>query len=882
MSDTELVIKINGDIKGYEKALKSVTAETKELQDQLNTIAKTGAIAFAGFATAIVLAAKSAGEFETISTQFEVLTGSAEEAKKAIKNLSDFAAKTPFQFPDIARAAKQLLAFKISGDDLTPTLQRIGDVSAATGARFGELSLIFGQVKAAGKLTGERLLQLEERAIPIGPALAKTMGVAETSIRELVTKGEISFKTFEKAFASLSEKGGLAFEGMAKNSKTFEGQLSTLADNFDLVTAQVGKNFLPMLKELTAAFINVLEYIRENPGLTDFIAKMLIAGTVTGALLTTLALGTTIFLKLRAAIIASTLATRGLSFAVKGLIGSTGLGLLIAFLPEILDMFKFVFEGSLDVVKRVGRTLAGVAKGIGLIFKGLFTLDPADIKRGGDEIANALNDIAFKTEELRKKNIESAKKEKAELAKIQAEKQKAADEAARKAETEAKKGVDKKRQALLDENALIKAQLAGVEKDQIAFLKRRQEIRNKATAAEAIQDKDRKAAALENVKLLNQQIVKEEEDLAKKKKKIADKKQAADDQKAAKDKEAADKEAEAVRNKAASLAAEREVLRAHQADLTDKEISFIEKKQALKTEAIAAEQIKDKANRDLALENNKLKNDLLLEEEALFRENLSEARAEQQELDTLLTEELNELSREQREALKQEDIDSLKSGLATKAQLRAKAAKDELLSKRKEAKLLADDEKRFGSTIASIKQFQRSENLKQAQIASQALISLQKSENSALQVIGKAAALVQIAIDTQRGAIAAYTSLAGIPIVGPGLGAAAAAALVAYGTERAIQVTAAAQGGLVGGSGFGDTQPFMLTPGELVVPRQNFEEVVTAISNQRASQDQGEEGGGATEAVARIQVDYASEEAADIITVQTNEQRYLGISQGTR
>lgn len=54
---------------------------------------------------------------------------------------------------------------------------------------------------------------------------------------------------------------------------------------------------------------------------------------------------------------------------------------------------------------------------------------------------------------------------------------------------------------------------------------------------------------------------------------------------------------------------------------------------------------------------------------------------------------------------------------------------------------------------------------------------------------GKAAALVQIAIDTQKAAIAAYSSLAGIPIVGPAAGAVAAAAAIAAGIKAAGKVT---------------------------------------------------------------------------------------------
>jgi hypothetical protein len=56
---------------------------------------------------------------------------------------------------------------------------------------------------------------------------------------------------------------------------------------------------------------------------------------------------------------------------------------------------------------------------------------------------------------------------------------------------------------------------------------------------------------------------------------------------------------------------------------------------------------------------------------------------------------------------------------------------------------------------------------------------------------GKAAAIAQTTIETYKGATAAYASLAGVPIVGPALGAVAAAAAVAAGLAniKAIQGT---------------------------------------------------------------------------------------------
>lgn len=71
-------------------------------------------------------------------------------------------------------------------------------------------------------------------------------------------------------------------------------------------------------------------------------------------------------------------------------------------------------------------------------------------------------------------------------------------------------------------------------------------------------------------------------------------------------------------------------------------------------------------------------------------------------------------------------------------------------------------------------------------------LNLVTKEKSAARIIGTAIfkqdALKEIAVSTQKGAISAFNALAGIPIVGPVLGAIAAAAFIAYGVARAATV----------------------------------------------------------------------------------------------
>lgn len=227
---------------------------------------------------------ESAANLETITTQFEVLTGSAQEARVLIEDLQSFTASTPFQFEGVSKAAATLKSFGFETESILPKLQALGDVAAGSGSSLQEISLIFGQVSAAGKLTGERLLQLQERGIPILDQLAKDLDKPKSAIQKLVSEGKVSFADFEKSFESLSKAGGPFFEGTIKQSKTLQGVISTLKDNIEIAFQGIGQAILPVVKVIGIEFITALQkmqvFLKENQGtirdfLTNAVLKLL-------------------------------------------------------------------------------------------------------------------------------------------------------------------------------------------------------------------------------------------------------------------------------------------------------------------------------------------------------------------------------------------------------------------------------------------------------------------------------------------------------------------------------------------------------------------------------------------------------------------------------
>lgn len=264
-----------GAQKGFDRLTVSVKQSSNAFGSFVGNVAAIGFTKLIGSMASLVgSSVKVTGEIETLKTQFEVLTGSVGLANKAVADLQQFAASTPFQFKDLAKSQQRLLSFGFTLEETQERMKDIGDVSAASGADISELSLIFGQVRAAGKLTGERLLQFQERAIPIGPALAKSLGVAESSIKDLVSNGKVDFETFEKAFQSLNDEGEFAFEGMTKRSRTLEGRISTLKDNFELLQANVGGKLAPAFKALVSVVTTFIQKISNSATFNGFLETL--------------------------------------------------------------------------------------------------------------------------------------------------------------------------------------------------------------------------------------------------------------------------------------------------------------------------------------------------------------------------------------------------------------------------------------------------------------------------------------------------------------------------------------------------------------------------------------------------------------------------------
>lgn len=249
MADASLTISIKTDpAQPLEQLVKQAKDAEKEVSGLGSSFGRVGA-AIAGLAVLkgtfdFVIGATR--QMEDLTTQFISFTGSAEGAQKQLARLAQFAAESPFELADVAKADRTLLAFGSTTSESIKQLRMLGEASAATGSNLTELATVFGQIQGEGKLTGERFNQLVERGINIGPALAQTLGVAEGSLRKLREAGKITSDDVGRAFEKMTTEGGLFFGATDRLSKTVSGRISTLKDNFTALAATIGNTVSPI------------------------------------------------------------------------------------------------------------------------------------------------------------------------------------------------------------------------------------------------------------------------------------------------------------------------------------------------------------------------------------------------------------------------------------------------------------------------------------------------------------------------------------------------------------------------------------------------------------------------------------------------------------
>jgi len=216
-----------------------------------------------------------ASQIETTTLAFDVMTGSAEKAKNMVAELRVLDAKTPLSFTGLADAAKTLMGYGVAANTITPILQRLSDVSLGNEDKFKSLALAFGQVKAAGRLMGQEVLQMVNAGFnplaEIAQQMAKKFGGLSEDfmpkLKKAMEDGQISFAMFEQSIERATSTGGRFFGATERSIETSSGQWAKFISDLQTVQIAFGEALGPVAMEMITSLGFLLEDLAHSPTL---------------------------------------------------------------------------------------------------------------------------------------------------------------------------------------------------------------------------------------------------------------------------------------------------------------------------------------------------------------------------------------------------------------------------------------------------------------------------------------------------------------------------------------------------------------------------------------------------------------------------------------
>lgn len=169
-------------------------------------------------------------QLEQYQTALTNMLGSEAEAVALLDEIKQDAAKTPFDTAGLVKANELLISTGIDAESSRRTILALGDAVSATGGGNDELSRMaqnLQQIQNAGKATSADIKQFAYAGIDVYGILADYTGKTAEEVQNMT----VTYDLLSNALISAADEGGRYFNSMSTQSKTLNGQWSTLKDN---------------------------------------------------------------------------------------------------------------------------------------------------------------------------------------------------------------------------------------------------------------------------------------------------------------------------------------------------------------------------------------------------------------------------------------------------------------------------------------------------------------------------------------------------------------------------------------------------------------------------------------------------------------------------
>lgn len=250
----KLGVFISGDTAGLNRSLGQSQKALGAFQKSANAVSNqlTGLVAglsFVALGREIINITSEFQKFEAVLTN---TLGSNSEAQKALDQIREFAAKTPFSVQELTASF-----VKLANQGFEPTaeeMRKLGDLASSTGKGFDQLTEAIIDAQ-----TGEF-----ERLKEFGIRASKSGDQVKFTFKGVQTQTEFTADSIREYLLSLGDLEGVS-GSMSAISETLGGKISNLGDSFDNLLLTIGNltsgplsDFVDLLQQALASAADAL------------------------------------------------------------------------------------------------------------------------------------------------------------------------------------------------------------------------------------------------------------------------------------------------------------------------------------------------------------------------------------------------------------------------------------------------------------------------------------------------------------------------------------------------------------------------------------------------------------------------------------------------
>ena len=182
---------------------------------------------------------------QNANAALKTMLGSQKAVNEQMEKLGKLAQNSPFSKATFISAQQQLIAFGVEVEKVIPLLDAMQNAVAASGGgsqQLADLAFVVAQIKAAGKITGQDLIQLGQRGINAAEIIGKAFGKSSAEVKAMISKNQIDAdQAIDALTKGMMEKFGGATDAIKQQWSGAADRIK--AANRD-IGADIGKMFI--------------------------------------------------------------------------------------------------------------------------------------------------------------------------------------------------------------------------------------------------------------------------------------------------------------------------------------------------------------------------------------------------------------------------------------------------------------------------------------------------------------------------------------------------------------------------------------------------------------------------------------------------------------